>query len=164
MILVECKPDRALIKLLLETIPSKKIKCVGGKSEVIKSLNNTNHQKLQQYSNVLGLIDEDPGKPLPKIFDNFEKIESATKNDLYLYCHSTNKRYIVSLNPRLEEWILKSAEEIGINVEKYHLPRNPNDFHDMVNASLEKYQKLIQELQFSDRLTSLKSILLEFYS
>ena len=68
MILVECKPDKALVRLLLDSISWKKIKCVGGKSEVIRSLNNTNHQVLNQYNRVVGLVDEDPGKSFPFFF------------------------------------------------------------------------------------------------
>jgi len=163
MILVECKPDKALIKFLLNEISSKRIKCVGGKSEVIKNLSKSNHQLLMKYPQVIGLTDEDPGKPVPRVFSEYEVIETLPIEDIVIYRHKINKRYIISLIPRLEEWVIKTAIDESINLEKFNLPKDSNSFHDIINASLDDYQRLLLELKENKRLLCLKEIITDLY-
>ena len=162
MILVECKPDRILIKKLFPALSMKAIRCKNGKSEVIKHLSKTNHQELTQYSRVLGMVDKDPGKTIIKLFDEFNLIEEYSDFDFKLYKHPNN-RLVIELNPRLEEWILSTAKSENIDIRDYDLPEDGNEFHEIVNSNIEDYTKLVDALTKNRRIQKLKEIISNIY-
>lgn len=162
MILVECKPDRSLIKKVFPVLSLKNIRCKNGKSEVVKHICKTNHQELIRYSNVFGMVDKDPGKTNIKLIDRFRLIEDFSEDDICLYKHP-NDRYLIELNPRLEEWILMTAKLENIDLNDYNLPEDADEFHDMINSNLENYEKLIDTLITNNRIQKLKEVMSSVY-
>jgi hypothetical protein len=52
----------------------------------------------------------------------------------------TNFKCVRSL--RLEEWILAAANEAGLDVRAYGLPRTPRQLHGAINTNLDKFERL----------------------
>jgi hypothetical protein len=44
----------------------------------------------------------------------------------------------------LEEWILRAAQELGINVEDYGLPNKANQLHKVINTKIENLVRLLE--------------------
>jgi hypothetical protein len=71
----------------------------------------------------------------------------------------TNFKCVRSL--RLEEWILAAANEAGLDVRAYGLPRTPRQLHGAINTNLDKFERLLHVLGFrpSPRLKTLGELL-----
>jgi len=162
MILVECKPDRVLIKKLFPSISLKSIRCKNGKSEVIKQICKTHHQELSKFTKVLGMVDKDPKKTKIRLFDEYNLIEDYNKYDISFYKHPNN-RLLIELNPRLEEWILATAKSENVDVRNFDFTDDANEFHDIVNSNLENYEKLVDRLLENKRMQKLKEIISNLY-
>lgn len=120
MIYLECYTDEALVKAL--GIHKKEIYHSFGKSNVCKRLEKSRNSK--------GLVDEDPGRTQPPYIGKM--IIKSNEDDIkLLYDNDTNNNLIV-LNPKLEEWILKSAKEVGVNMEDYSLPEDADELHKVI--------------------------------
>ena len=101
---------------------------------ITDSFNSYNHQKgcnkvsitmqspMLNDSFALGIIDKD--KHQIKYLDKFENI--ATSGDLYLFKHPQKHHYIIQISPALENFILKSAEELKVNLTNFGLPNELN--------------------------------------
>jgi len=72
----------------------------------------------------VGIIDKD--KKEISYLNEFEKVVSS--EDLYLYKHPKKHHYIIQISPAIEKFVLKSAEEVGINLEDFGLP---NEFEHL---------------------------------
>ncbi len=55
---------------------------------------------------------------------------------------------VVVLCPRLEEWIIRTAQEAGLNLThpRYNLPNSPARLHREITFDLRKFERLIQDL------------------
>jgi len=94
---VECKPDRTLVKSL---IPGQRIEHAGNKSGVLRRLT-------RNYENSIGLIDQDPASHQPPDLEKFREIRSDTSNKLKVLYFNRKRNFIVIPCPKLEEWIMK---------------------------------------------------------
>jgi len=151
-VLVECNPDKLLVKKL--GIPKKSIIHAGSKSEVCKRLE-------KRMTNSVGLIDEDPFSVQPRYIKKLEILENSQKFGIRVLFDKTRSNYIIVLSPRLEEWIIKASGEAKIDLEKYNLPGDGNKLHKVINSNLTKFESLLGELiDKSDRLLALRDYLL----
>ena len=151
LIYVECKPDEALIETLLG---SKDIIHSYGKARVIKVLSESNRK-------VMGLVDEDPGTPLPKDFSkNFLLKENYDEFDIKIFKHVDRESYLILLRPRLEEWILKACKEVEISPTKFGLPQDPDKLHRLININISSFTNLLDYLSTkSKRVQKLRHII-----
>jgi hypothetical protein len=145
---VECKPDEALISLLLPQA-RRQIMHRSGKPEVLKFV--------RRVDNTVGMIDEDPSSIQPPLLGQLVESESEPSLGLKRSRFSNNNS-VITLSPRLEDWVLTDCRRAGIQPEGYGLPRDSEAFHDMVNQRLDNFSRLISDLrQQSTRLDRLAS-------
>jgi len=152
--LVECKPERILVKTLTSTA-NRNIIHSGGKSNVIIDL-------AKRYEDSKGVVDEDPGNLTPRSFQRFREVNSFEEHSLKILLDKERKNHLVILRPRLEEWILKAAKESRVNVKKYGLPDDPLRLHDIINVNTDRFEELIEGLKRSKQLTLLREILTSY--
>jgi len=151
MVYVECKADFTLVESITE-IPKKEIIHEGGKSEVCK--------KLEKKKNCKGLVDEDPWSVQPPYVKKLGMKEDLSSYDLKILHDNSNKNALIVLCPRLEEWELKAAKEVNVDMKQYDLPKEPSKLHAIININLDKFERLIESLkQRSNRLKALKKLL-----
>ena len=143
---VECRPDEALLSLLL---PSRQhVIHRSGKPEVLKFVKKT--------EDTLGMIDEDPSSIQPPILSQLQELESSSQLGLKLSKFSDARR-VITLNPRLEEWVLDECRRMDIPLTRYNLPTDSEAFHDIVNQRLDNFSRLVSDLRSggSERLRKL---------
>ena len=133
MIYVECETENILASILS---PREKIIHVAGKTRVLK--------RLEKQENAKGLIDEDPLSPQPPQLKKYQVVDEQL--EVKIFSREGNRKLIV-LCPRLEEWILKAAKELKINLKNYGLQENPNLFHEAVSLNPRKFERLIKDMQ-----------------
>jgi len=115
----ECFADTTLLYNML--IPKQLLNHQKGITNVAKIMQNSNN--LNKY--YVGLIDND--KITPRYFDEFDVVESY--NNITLKKSKTLNHYIIVLTPAFEQWILKCAEQAGIDATKFNLPDDPKELH-----------------------------------
>ncbi len=134
-IVLECKPDEALIRKL--GYSKKMITHQPNKGEVINYL--------KRNPGTIGIVDEDPGSAVPTYFTKFQ---SETKEKLGILSYSIpklNTRLII-IRPRLEEWILRHAQESKIDLNKHSLPNDGHQLHKVINTRLVRFENMIGEM------------------
>lgn len=151
IIVAECKPDITLISILRINIDTRH---THGKSRVIKILTKS-------HEPAIGLVDEDPNRPLPRSFrTNFVLVYEFKSSDLKVFKHNKKDSYLVMLSPRLEEWILNACKEANISPWHYNLPDDPDKLHGIININIRGLVNLLDHLLLieSNRLQHLKKI------
>ena len=153
--IVECKPDKHLIKILTK-VSKKDIIHAGNKPEVLK-------QVLRIQEKCVGIIDEDPKSNQPPHLKEFELEKEIIENGLILLFKKgfANKKLII-IKPRLEEWLLKACEESDIDITKYNLSKNSNRLHKEINSNLSKVDVIVKKLlnlEKDNRVKALRKIL-----
>ncbi len=152
MIYVECRPDFILVRSVT-TIPRKEIDHeFKGKGEICN--------RLEGQRSAQGLIDEDPSATQPAYLKKLVLSQELPQQGLRVLHDKSRDNSLVVLCPTLESWILKAAEEAGIDmVRKYSLPDDPAKFHHVINFDLGKFEKLLGDLRNSDRVKTLSRLL-----
>jgi hypothetical protein len=135
MIYLECYTDKALVRAL--GIHKKEIYHSGNKGNVCKNLSRNR--------NSIGLVDEDPFSTQPGYIGRL-KVKSHRYDIKVLYDGNTQNHLIV-LCPRLEDWILKSAKEAGVNVDDHSLPNEADELHKIINIKTEKFILLVEHIK-----------------
>ena len=137
MIYVECKPDFLLVKKL--GYPKKQIIHAGNISEVWKSL--------KKNKNCCGLVDEDPHGTRPTYMAELLRSSIiSNSNDIKVAYDKRRNNHLIVLCPRLEEWFQKTAKILNIDLGQYGLPNNPNKLHTIINTSLDKFERLLDDV------------------
>ena len=148
-VLVECKPDEALVRHLGRA----RRDCVhhDDKGRVCNRLART--------EGLVAMIDEDPGSAQPKYLTGLETT-SDTDGIRVLRDAARNHRVIV-LQPRLEEWVIATARADGVLVSDFGLSERGNELHREINSRLPAFAKLIDALSAakSKRLARLRELL-----
>jgi hypothetical protein len=147
MIYVECKPDRALVTTL--GIPSSEIQHESHKVRVCK--------RLEKSTNSKGLVDEDPSSSAQPIYIKKLRLLSD-KHDIKLLHDKEARNYIIMLCPQLEGWILKVAQEAGINLEDYELPNTAEELDNVIKIRIGKFINLIQNIKKKKKGRMLKAL------
>lgn len=152
MIYVECKPDFLLVRSVTNV----------SKREIVHELGKSNVcKRLQKDKNCKGLIDEDPSAIQPRYVREATPEDNFSEHGIKLL-RGGNGNHLIVLCPRLEEWVLKAANEAGIDVAGYDLPNDAGRLHKEINISLDKFEKLLKDLKdSSSRLKTLKRLLEE---
>ncbi|KYK35474.1 MAG: hypothetical protein HXS46_12500 [Theionarchaea archaeon] len=150
IVYVECKPDRTLVKSITR-IHKKYIIHAGGKSEICKNL--------QKQQDCIGLVDEDPLRVQPSYIERMRVVDEIVQHELRVLHDGSRDNYVIVLCPRLEEWLLKAAQESNVKVEKYGLPSDGMKLHQKINANLDKFKELLEDLRISNRLKTLQKLL-----
>ena len=138
-IVLECKPDEALVKAL--GYSRKMVTHQPNKGAVINYLDKN--------PGVIGIVDEDPGAANPNYMSKFQK-ETEDRFDIEYLSMRKEKTRLIVLKPRLEEWILKYAKKSNIKLPKYALPETGHKLHKIVNNRLPRFKDMIGEMLEKD--------------
>ena len=150
MIYVECKPDAALVKSLSKVT----------RREITHESKGEICNKLRKHRNCTGLIDEDPSSTQPRYVQEAQLVNDLSDSEIKVLHHSQTDNRLIVLCPRLEEWILKAARDVGMDVRQYNLPNDARRLHGNINISLDKFENLLEDLkQSSNRLKTLQKLL-----
>jgi len=134
MIYLECYADKTLVRTL--GIPRKEIVHAGSKGDVCKGLRKSENSK--------GLVDEDPWS-LPPRYVTELKPHSKAQNVELLF-DQTRRNHLIVLSPRLEEWILKAAKEVGISPLDHGLPEDVDKLKKLSMTKLKNFENLIKDI------------------
>jgi hypothetical protein len=140
MIYLECNPDKALVSVL--GIPNKEIKHAFSKGNVCN--------QLAKHKNVKGVVDEDPASPQPSYVGKL-KLHSH-EHGIKFWHDDKNQNRLIMLCPRLEEWILKAAQDAGVNMQDYGLPNHANQSHHIINTRLDSLKNLIKSTRDKSKM------------
>lgn len=120
-VVVECYHDWALARSL--GIPIRQLRHQSGKGNVLRTLAKCNEE-------VVGIVDEDPGKPNshPAELSKYEIEEEAHGLRLARNRGDQGKRLVI-VTPRLEEWLFSHAKACGLCQSDYGLPETAAAMH-----------------------------------
>ena len=153
MIIVECYSDKTLVQSLT-SLPLEYINHeMRGKSGVCN--------QLAERSNSKGLIDEDPlSAQHPYEKDGIQRQNYAQYDIKHLHFPSQGNELII-LCPKLEDWVLKTAQIADIDVTRHGLPDEPNKLHRIIDQKLDEFRILVNMLKKrkTDRSTTLTNLL-----
>jgi len=141
-IFVECYSDTELIRFL--GVASRDVRHVGGKGKVI--------QQVRDQADAAGLIDEDPRSPQPRDLRNYQ-IEKTAFGLNFLERNSADRKRLVVVCPRLEDWIITRAAAAGLKLAKYSLPDDPSELHKIrihTEPHRSNFRSLLQDLGNKD--------------
>ncbi len=151
-IILECKPDEALVRAL--GVPKKEIIHQSSKGEVINFL--------RRNSNCFGIVDEDPGAGIQDYFKKFSIIKE--RSDVVFLKEEKQGNHLIVIRPRLEEWLISQANLVSIKTSDFSLPIKGSQLHKVINSKLERVQELVLELESkkSDGILFLKKTISSF--
>lgn len=135
MIYLECYTDKALARAL--GIHKKEIYHSGNKGNVCRNLTKSR--------NSIGLVDEDPLSAQPSYIGKLKT--NSYESDIKFLYDGNNQNYLIILCPRLEDWILKAANETKVNVEDFGLPNDADELHKVINIKTEKFLLLVEHIK-----------------
>ena len=119
IVLVECYHDVALVCAL--GVPTSALRHERGKGNILNRLRNATDI-------ATGLLDADPGAYPPAQMQNYR--EKQNSHGLRLLMHAQDeRRRIVEINPRLEEWLVARADASRVKLVEYSLPERAYDIH-----------------------------------
>lgn len=155
-IYVECKADRALVSAVTRVARRDIVHELKGKYEVCI--------RVAKQQNCRALIDEDPGAIVPPYVTRLRQTaggEDMTENGLTVLDDSSRGNRVVIVCPRLEQWVLSAAKEVGADVRAYGLPAGELELHRQVNEKLDQFSRLLEDLKSkrSPRLVALGRLL-----
>ena len=152
MIYVECFADLTLVQSLTNVTRRGITHEFKGKGEICN--------RLRKQTNCKGLLDEDPSSAQPRYIKEARLVNDLSEHEIKVLHDGTNNNYLIVLCPRLEEWVLRAAQEAGIDVRKYNLPNSGIKLHTVIRFTLDKFEDLLEDLKgSSSRLKALKKLL-----
>ncbi len=147
-IIPECYIDTNLIETLITTEGCNHQK---GCNTVV----NTMKKKFGDRFAV-GIIDKD--KRQVKYVSEFSEV--AHTDSLSLRKHKCNYHYLIMISPAMDGFILKCADELGINIVEYGYPSCLKDFTSITKSVTSKddanFKKLFKVLRESSEMLVLK--------
>lgn len=149
-IVVECNPDEALLKVL--GYSNKMIIHQPSRGQVVNYL--------ERNPTAIGIVDDDPGSAKPNYFKKFKK-ETDEKFGVESYAIDKLGTRLIIIKPRLEEWIIKHAQESKIDLTKHSMPSSGNELHKIINTRIPRFMNLLKEMieKGSPSLRHLKSLI-----
>lgn len=153
MIYVECKPDAALVQILTQLPRREIVHELKGKYEIAKRLSNG--------TNVRAMVDEDPGANQPAYLSRMQVQRELPQRSLRVLEDVAKGNLVVMLCPKLEDWIIRAAQDIGLNLRdpRYNLPNSPTRLHREITFDLRKFERLTQDLRSTPRFQCLQGLL-----
>ena len=138
MIYVECKPDGVLVRHLTG-LPGRQVPHeIQGRGAVCNRLTKTR--------DAVGMVDEDPGSPQPRYMRQLSPSREIVHLGLKLYLDKNRNNRLVVLCPRLEEWLLRAADDLGLSMGDYGLPERAKRLHSVINHDGRKIERLLTDL------------------
>jgi len=116
----ECYVDTNLIGYIIGGHPKHKSTC----NEVVKAVNNTDEF-------AVGIIDADKRQAtLDSGFEEYVQGERIDGRDRHLsmYIHTDGKRFMFTVKPAMDKFIMHAASAEGINLEEYGFPSDFDEF------------------------------------
>jgi hypothetical protein len=149
VLFLECKPDESLARTL--GCPRKECLHFAGKSRICL--------RLERVNSTVALLDEDPRSEQPSYLARLNLIEE--RHDIRILQDASRGNRSVILQPRLEEWIIRTAQEVGLELTAFRLSANGNELHREINTRLRSFEKLLVAILSakSARLMYLKQVL-----
>ncbi|MDB6073252.1 MAG: hypothetical protein JWO89_892 [Verrucomicrobiaceae bacterium] len=138
MIYLECYNDEAVVRGL--GVSRRNIEHEPGKTMDAASL------QVSRHAQAIGLVDQDPGAPLPPYLREFKVIEEVTKLRLVRYQHSKDEKWLVEIQPDLEPWLYEAARAGGLKPKDYHLPENHRQLHDQPKVYAKRVTEFVVAL------------------
>ena len=138
MIYVECKPDGVLVRHVADLSRRQVGHEIQGKGAVCKRLMNSR--------DLVGMVDEDPGKPQPRYMSQLSLSRESAGLGLKLYIDRSRNNQVVVLCPDLEGWLLRAASDMGLAMQDYGLPSRANELHRVINSDERKIESLLTDL------------------
>ena len=153
MIIVECNSDISLVQCLTSIPREYIIHQIRGKSGVCK--------QLAERSDSKGLIDEDPLSAQHPYEKSGLQRQNYDQYDIKLLHFPSQGNELIILCPKLEDWVLKTAQIADIDVTRHGLPDEPNKLHRIIDQKLDEFRILVNMLKKrkSDRITTLTNLL-----
>jgi len=154
MIFVECRADDTLVKCLANIPKANIIHEFKGKPGVCTQL-------MRNWTDSKGLIDEDPRASQPPYVKKARPHGKHIQYDIKYLHDASRNNYLIVLCPKLEDWILKSAEIADIDVTRHGLPNDANALHKVIDYKLDEFRILIHMMlrRKSTRILTLKGLL-----
>ena len=105
------------------------------------------------------LVDEDPGQPTPRY--RSELSDDAKEQGTCVLSDEKREHRVVVIRPRLEEWIIKGAQETDVAMSRFGFSERGREFDDQVMLRLRRFEDLLDELlaQQCARLLRLRELL-----
>lgn len=149
MIYIECDADEILVK------------CIGFTRSEIEHKRDKGRicNAFMKAKNLVGLADEDPQSNPPLYIKQLALLED--KDGIkHLYDKERNN-HLFLLCPRLEDWIVDTANTANIEIDKFGLPRDKLEFWKIINLRKKNFTKLVEALKTSKskRYSALKNFL-----
>ncbi|RDD53692.1 MAG: hypothetical protein BA066_03270 [Candidatus Korarchaeota archaeon NZ13-K] len=109
----------------------------------------------------MGLVDSDHEGTIPR---KCEEDHARSLPQYGIRVFRCGRGWIVALDRNLEEFLLASARESGIDIESYGLSRDVREMHHQISRMHQPpgFEKLLEDLlSKSGRLTALRNLLRE---
>jgi len=139
VIIVECYKDQALVHRM-GFIPEQ-VEHEHGRSRVLGRL-----EELEQKQKAVGIIDEDPdaGRPT-EYLEKYEERIAIGKIKLLIRKDDDGKKAI-QISPYLEDWLYAVAKRNRIFPEKFNLPVDPAELHNLSLRRDRNFRRFLIEL------------------
>lgn len=131
---LECKPDETLAVAL--GVSPRTIIHSHGKGRI------SNY--LKKKTDVMAMVDDDLGGSDTPTLLQFTEVSS--NHDVKLKLNKATNNRLVVIYPRLEPWVIKTAKDAGVKMEKHGLPEKLRDLDEIINFRLKNLTSLLTEL------------------
>ncbi len=91
--------------------------------------------------------------------ENMKVITDLPRYELRVLHDQPKDNYLIVLCPRLEDWVLKTAQEANIDVEIYGLPHDAEKLRRVINSNLDKFERLVRDLKDCSKMKTLTNLL-----
>lgn len=134
MLLLECKPD----EVLAHALGRARRDCLhhNDKGRVCNAL--------QKRQSCVAMIDEDPKSAQPRYLSAL--VLESDQHGLRVFRDAARQHRIVVVRPRLEEWLIATAQSANVKVADYGFSDRGNAMHRDINSKLPKLEELIRDL------------------
>lgn len=151
-IIPECYVDTNLLETLVPAVKGYNHQ---------KGCNNVVKVMKEKFTNefAVGIVDKD--KRQIGYVNEFEEV--AHTDSLFFYKHPEKAHYLIMISPAMDGFILKSAKEKNIEMEKYGFASDLKSFTKQTKLVTSKedstFKNLFQELKKADEVKVLKNVL-----
>jgi len=99
---------------------------------------------LYESTDLIAMIDEDPGKSKASYHKLLVEIES--KHRIKILEDKKRRHTVIMLCPDLEPWLIQCCKNAKINMQDYNLPDKPSELHEIINTRLDKISLLVKTM------------------
>jgi hypothetical protein len=129
----ECNTECLFSKVVLGI----KAKHLKGRDKIVS--------RIIKESNVIGIIDEDPGKPTGSYLKQIRSTQPISFANINIDLRKIKSGFIIEIKPDFENWLFNLSKKSNINLEEFNLPNNPYRLHDLISVK-GRFEKLEERL------------------